>query len=197
MRKKDQHLAQMRAQVKFCKQQVKYMYERTYKVEAERDAALAQRQGIDRKALEEALDIECGKSGSGLPVDEPFYTITLSEIIAALEGLGISGGVMAEIHAERRQVEQKGWTPEHDDEHACDEIAALACFYAMPPAARDWDASSTGYGQTLGAAILPEDWVAEVGDRRRELVKSGALIVAEIQRLDRAEKRTENKGASQ
>ncbi|HBO3329918.1 TPA: hypothetical protein L4R57_001791 [Pseudomonas aeruginosa] len=92
-----------------------------------------------------------------------------------------------DVQAERRrQVEAEGWTPEHDDEHACDEIAAFACFYAMPPAARDWDASSTGYGDTLGEAIVPEGWEPKTGDRRRELVKAGGLILAEIERLDRA-----------
>ncbi|WP_121195469.1 hypothetical protein [Pseudomonas aeruginosa] len=92
-----------------------------------------------------------------------------------------------DVQAERRrQVEAEGWTPEHDDEHACDEIAAFACFYAMPPAARDWDTSSTGYGDTLGEAILPEGWEPKTGDRRRELVKAAALILAEIERLDRA-----------
>lgn len=92
-----------------------------------------------------------------------------------------------DVQAERRrQVEAEGWSQEHDDEHACDEIAAFACFYAMPSAAREWDASSTGYGNTLGEAILPEGWQPKTGDRRRELVKSGALILAEIERLDRA-----------
>ncbi len=92
-----------------------------------------------------------------------------------------------DVQAERlRQVEAEGWTPEHDDEHACDEIAAFACFYAMPPAARDWDASSTGYGDTLGEAILPEGWEPKTGDRRRDLVKACALALAEIERLDRA-----------
>lgn len=37
----------------------------------------------------------------------------------------------------RRQTEAEGYTPKHDDEHVNDEIAALACFYAMPPGARD------------------------------------------------------------
>lgn len=92
-----------------------------------------------------------------------------------------------DVQAERRrQVEAEGWTPEHDDEHACDEIAAFACFYAMPPAARDWDTSSTGYGDTLGEAILPEGWEPKTGDRRREMVKACALALAEIERLDRA-----------
>ncbi|MFU3349857.1 hypothetical protein ACM7LD_35295, partial [Pseudomonas aeruginosa] len=86
-----------------------------------------------------------------------------------------------DVQAERRrQVEAEGWTPEHDDEHACDEIAAFACFYAMPPAARDWDTSSTGYGDTLGEAILPEGWEPKTGDRRREMVKACALTLAEI-----------------
>ncbi|MFK8398120.1 hypothetical protein M2D07_006365 [Pseudomonas sp. BGr12] len=92
-----------------------------------------------------------------------------------------------DVQAERRrQVEEEGWAPEHDDGHTCDEIAAYACFFIMPPAARDWDASSTGYGDTLGAAILPPDWQPKIGDRRRELVKGTALALAEIERLDRA-----------
>ncbi|WP_019919083.1 hypothetical protein [Methyloversatilis discipulorum] len=93
-----------------------------------------------------------------------------------------------DVLAERqRQISAEGWTPDHDDEHVCDEIAAMACFYAMPPGARDWDASSTGYGASFGAAILPEGWEPKTGDRRRELIKAGALIIAEIERLDRAE----------
>ncbi|EPF6691142.1 hypothetical protein L4Y34_004284, partial [Pseudomonas aeruginosa] len=92
-----------------------------------------------------------------------------------------------DVQAERRrQIEAEGWTPEHDDGHACDEIAAFACYYAMPPAVRDWDASSTGYGYTLGEAVLPEGWEPKTGDRRRELVKACALALAEIERLDRA-----------
>lgn len=87
----------------------------------------------------------------------------------------------------RRQILKKGWTAEHDDGHACGEIAALAAYYAMPAGARDWPATDTGYGATFGQAILPDGWSAKIGDdRRRELVKAGALILAEIERLDRA-----------
>lgn len=86
----------------------------------------------------------------------------------------------------RRQVEAEGWTPEHDDEHTNDEIAALACFYAMPPESREWSCPD-GYGDTLGESIRPAGWQTTTGDRRRELVKAGALILAEIERIDRAE----------
>ncbi|MDV7979510.1 hypothetical protein R4K02_20775 [Pseudomonas aeruginosa] len=110
----------------------------------------------------------------------------LLDMLAAAPGTEVPQAWL-DVQAERRrQITAEGWTPEHDDEHACDEIAAFACFYAMPPAARDWDASSTGYGDTLGEAILPEGWEPKTGDRRRELVKAGGLILAEIERLDRA-----------
>ena len=86
----------------------------------------------------------------------------------------------------RRQIEVEGWTPEHDDEHSIGELAALAAFYAVPDGVREWDFSGTGYGDTLAEALLPNGWTAKVGkDRRRNLVKAGALILAEIERLDR------------
>lgn len=108
------------------------------------------------------------------------------KLLAAAPGTEVPQAWL-DVQAERRrQVGVEGWTPEHDDAHACDEIAAFACFYAMPPAARDWDASSTGYGDTLGKAVLPEGWEPKTGDRRRELVKACALALAEIERLDRA-----------
>lgn len=94
----------------------------------------------------------------------------------------------ADVLAERRrQVESEGYSTDHDDAHPNGEIAAYAAFYAMPPAAREWPAEETGYGVTWGEAIVPENWgPTKTGDRRRELVKAGALILAEIERLDRA-----------
>ncbi|WP_322086053.1 ead/Ea22-like family protein [Burkholderia sp. BCC1999] len=85
----------------------------------------------------------------------------------------------------RRQIAEKGWTADRDDGYVCGEIAALASHYAMPPSVRDWTAADTGYGATCGQAILPEGWSAKIDDnRRRELVKAGALILAEIERID-------------
>jgi hypothetical protein len=99
------------------------------------------------------------------------------------------GKAACDVFAERRrQVEQEGYDPEHDDAHPNGEIAAYAAYYAMPPAARDWPATETGYGATFGEAIVPDGWgMPETGDRRRELVKAGALILAEIERIDRAD----------
>lgn len=86
----------------------------------------------------------------------------------------------------RRKVEAEGYDPEHDDAHPNEEIAAYAALYAMPPAERDWPATETGHGDTFGAALCPVDWQPKFGNRRCELVKAAALLLAEIERLDRS-----------
>lgn len=94
-----------------------------------------------------------------------------------------------DVLAERqRQITAEGNAPAHDDEHVNDEIAAMACYYVMPPGAREWSGPD-GYGATLGDAIRPEGWDAKDCDRRRELVKGAALALAELERLDRADAR--------
>jgi len=133
--------------------------------------------------LMEDASIETSESDA-----RPWAPVVVAESVATPLAIARSSDALRDVAAERlRQIEFEGYDPEHDDEHVNDEIAALACFFAMPPGAREWDASSTGYGLRLGDAILPHGWASiEDGDRRRELVKAGALILAEIERLDRA-----------
>ncbi|WP_208449120.1 hypothetical protein [Burkholderia anthina] len=92
----------------------------------------------------------------------------------------------AVVRERRRQIAEEGYTLEHDDSHVNAEIAALAAVYAMPPGAREWPATETGYGDTFEQALLPDGWRANTGDRSRELEKAGALIVAELGRYYRA-----------
>lgn len=94
-----------------------------------------------------------------------------------------------DVIAERQeQVTREGYTHENDDAHVQGELGAYAAFYAMPPGAREWPAEETGYGTTWGEAIIPEGWTPpKPGDRRRELVKAGGLIISEIERIDRAD----------
>lgn len=119
--------------------------------------------------------------------------LPLSVDLTATANIPKSGYAMSnaaiDVLAERaRQVEAELWTPEHDDEHVCDEIAAFAALYAMPEACRDWEmGDKLGYGDTLAEAICPEGWEPKFGDRRRELIKAAALTIAEIERLDRQE----------
>lgn len=78
----------------------------------------------------------------------------------------------------RRQVEQEGWTPEHDDKLRDHELSCAGGCYAMYTLAHP-----------IGFSPLAWPWAEEwwkPTDNRRNLIKAGALILAEIERLDRA-----------
>ncbi|RIX74445.1 hypothetical protein [Acidovorax cavernicola] len=128
--------------------------------------------------------------GGAYEVEFEIGGVSVERVCGFAPGAAIGSDAAHDVLAERqRQISAEGWTPEHDDGHVNDEIAAMACFYAMPPGAREWSAEDTGYGDTFGEAIIPEGWAAKEGDRRRELVKAGALILAEIERIDRSDAR--------
>ena len=93
--------------------------------------------------------------------------------------------VIEEIAAEReRQKSVEGWTAEHDDRHKREEMASAAACYAMSPIDRGLTMPLVG---NVLSRIWPWDWNWwRPKDRRRDLVKAAALIVAEIERLDRS-----------
>jgi hypothetical protein len=82
--------------------------------------------------------------------------------------------------AERsRQIETEGWTEEHDDEHETGEMALAAAAYAL---------TACGFRREAALEIWPKKWSRlwlKPTTSRRDLVKAGALILAEIERLDR------------
>lgn len=94
------------------------------------------------------------------------------------------------IRAEReRQVSEEGWTTEHDDEHLGYDLRLAAACYALPESERVRILEDDVYLH-LRSLIWPwtEDyWKPTPDDPVRELVKAGALIVAEIERLQRKE----------
>lgn len=104
-------------------------------------------------------------------------------VVAALELQSPSPGgeALADIAVERRRhIYAEGWTPEHDDEHTGGEMAAAAAAYAFRSATADRFYSADPIG------FWPWDvsyW--KPSTNRRNLIKAGALIVAEIERLDR------------
>lgn len=86
------------------------------------------------------------------------------------------------ISVEReRQMSQEGWTPQHDDQHSHGELALAGATYALPRLLR------APYPQAGLPDLWPFDdgWKPSPNDRVRELVKAGALIAAEIDRLQR------------
>jgi Lar family restriction alleviation protein len=80
----------------------------------------------------------------------------------------------------RRQIEAEGWTPEHDDEHGDGSMARAAACYALDRAsvrALEWSPD---------VILWPWDNASwKPRDKRSNLVRAGALILAEIERLDR------------
>lgn len=86
-----------------------------------------------------------------------------------------------------RQIEAKGWTPQHDDTHDDGSLAAAAGCYAR--------GSPSAYEPVGNRAVNLWPWHQswwKPSDRRRNLVKAGALVVAEIERIDRAAAKGEN-----
>ncbi len=95
----------------------------------------------------------------------------------------ISPFMLAVMAERRRQVEVEGWTAEHDDRHDAGELADAGACYAQcagvnaaenstPPTSWPWE---------------PEWW--KPSGFRRDLVKAGALVVAEGEKHDRQKRR--------
>jgi hypothetical protein len=102
---------------------------------------------------------------------------------------------MAEIEvlAEReRQVGQEGWSEAHDDEHDPGTLATAAACYALNAACELHQENGTPlelgdenrFGNGLSWPWEPKWW--KPNTPRRDLVKAAALILAEIERIDRA-----------
>ena len=104
-----------------------------------------------------------------------------------------------DIIAERqRQISEKGWTPEHDDKYNDFHLAlAAACYaqnvadyateYYQPHSSIDW----TDAPEPEAWPWSPVWW--KPSNPRRDLVKAGALILAEIERMDRTAPTQESK----
>ena len=101
----------------------------------------------------------------------------------------------ADVLAERqRQISAEGWTPEHDDEHREGELSLAAAGYARA-ASDQIECIVKGFDDSTNADHIcppgptdpwPYGWEFRACTPRRALVKAGALILAEIERLDRA-----------
>jgi hypothetical protein len=92
----------------------------------------------------------------------------------------LKGGAELIADERRRQVNVEGWTPEHDDEHHGHEIAAAAVCYVE---------ASYGGVEVESPWDWPwhPDWWKPSDDPIRNLVKAGALIAAEIDRIQRTQ----------
>ncbi len=101
--------------------------------------------------------------------------ISLAELLATAPGKEVPQAWI-DVQAERRrQITAEGWTPEHDDLYCAAELPRAAAAYILNGANDE------------APAIWP--FVAKwwkPRDARSNYVRAGALILAEIERLDRA-----------
>lgn len=88
------------------------------------------------------------------------------------------------IRERRRQIEREGFNTEHDDKYCGGELSKAAAGYA------DHAADVLANGEHRANWDVPCDWPWEdqwwkPTSPRRDLVKAAALVIAEIERLDR------------
>lgn len=107
--------------------------------------------------------------------------------------------IIEELAAERmRQIGGEGYSLSHDDEHGHGEIAAGAAAYAyvasLPPPQRDYVARWYEVHSSHSANVVRKDlwkWGMQQfkpTTPRRDLIKAGAMVIAEIGRIDRAKR---------
>ena len=94
-----------------------------------------------------------------------------------------------DVQAERRrQIEVEGWTSERDDAYIDGAMALAAGSYCESAARPVLLARTPGAAFAL-PKLWPSSWATEwwkPRNPRADLVRAGALILAEIERLDRA-----------
>lgn len=115
----------------------------------------------------------------------------------AAQGLAALTPAARDVLAERkRQIESEGWKTERDDVYDTGEMAlAAACYAAHSASCAAIKAPHTAPGvfvrtrsaQDFVGEMWPwsDDWWKPSG-HRRNLEKAGALVLAEIERIDRA-----------
>ena len=110
----------------------------------------------------------------------------MSSELRSMFELGLIREVLDQIKDERvRQIKQEGWTLEHDDQHDRGELSLAAACYAL--ATTDCTDKSL-----VHHTLWPFEgkwWKPK--DQRRNLVMAAAMIVAEIERIDRLKRRME------
>lgn len=99
-----------------------------------------------------------------------------------------------DVLAERqRQKKTEGWTEQHDDQHVDRSMASAASCYVGQYVERSWLVEAFPDGEErYQNDPIPDDWPGTWADGwwkpknpRRDLVRAAALLLAEIERLDR------------
>jgi hypothetical protein len=96
----------------------------------------------------------------------------------------------------KRQIEVEGWSIDHDAKHDRNELSLAAACYALPQFQRNQFSFvyKFGVGKHIWLPTLwpfsSKFWKPTPNDRIKELQKAGALIAAEIDRLQQIKNET-------
>jgi hypothetical protein len=105
-------------------------------------------------------------------------------------------GIELIAHERERQIAVEGWNAAHDDSHQNYELSRAAASYAEYVHGRAWvyDEGNFGDYRVFPGVLFPKDWPDDWSpdwfkpkSPVRDLVRAGALIAAEIDRLQRLE----------
>lgn len=118
---------------------------------------------------------------------EPLTSVDVAFIAAAANhARELNKAAIAVLIERQRQISAEGWSTGHDDHHVRGELGLAAALYALP-----YESGMLEQDDFIRLDMLLEigfDWkLKPETDRRKRLVKAAALILAEIERLDRAE----------
>ena len=87
----------------------------------------------------------------------------------------------------KRQIEEKGFNAKHDHDHKSNDLALAGAIYALPEKARLFVSyGNNGDKESYYPLLWPfemKNYKPSPNDRKRELIKAGALIAAEIDRI--------------
>ena len=118
------------------------------------------------------------KHGKAAAKREALAVVGVEAWLSGLKPLtNAADSVLAE---RRRQIEAEGYSPDHDDEHTAGELAQAAADLCVD--GTDFRVVDPDGDEMLGWGLTE----AHRSDRRRQLVIAGALVLAEIERIDRA-----------
>lgn len=86
----------------------------------------------------------------------------------------------------QRQVDKEGWTPKHDAGHTTGDLALAGACYALAATAYTSEGAVWNWRTREAEDLWPwgsDTWKPTPDDYVRQLTKAGALIAAEIDRL--------------
>lgn len=95
------------------------------------------------------------------------------------------------IHERQRQISQEFYSTENDDEYKQNELLRAAVCYAENVVRRGWVFDSNFGPDIYQEEEAPDLWPWDLDfwkpkSPRRDLVRAAALIIAEIERIDRS-----------